>query len=229
MSMYVFNPCMHPGCKKQAVSTFDSCGNILEGKSYCLEHHPDALTLREQLKHYIETHDTIVGLNAQGMVADGLDFSGKKFIGCNFQNTQLSNIHAENIVVRMCVHDFSTFTDCYFNNSNIQFSSYAGCRFGHVLFTGSDLIHNNYNGIMAYQCSFDDSDLYNTRFIKAILMNASMKNCNLKKTVFYESNRDSMSFKMSNTRDALTDRTRGGLMGDFAEKFDYDDNGQAPL
>ena len=91
------------------------------------------------------------------------------------------------------------------------------------------MIHNNFNGITAYQCSFDDSDLYNTRFIKSILMNASMKNCNLKKTVFYESSRDGMSFKMSNTKEALIDRTRGGLMGDFEEQFDYEDEDQKEL
>ena len=84
-----------------------------------------------------------------------------------------------------------------------------------MVLTGSDLIHNNFNGITAYQCSFDNSDLYNSRFIKAILMNTSMQDCNLKKTIFYDSARENVSFKLSNTREALIDRNKGGLIGDL--------------
>ena len=86
------------------------------------------------------------------------------------------------------------------------------------------MIHNNFNGITAYQCSFDDSDLYNSRFIKAMLINTSMNNCNLKKTVFYESMREGVGFKLSNTRESLLDRNKGGLMGDFGIQYqDMDD------
>ncbi|MBQ3800905.1 MAG: pentapeptide repeat-containing protein, partial [Treponema sp.] len=109
---------------------------------------------------------------------------------------------------------FSTMTDCNLIKCNMQFSSMAGTKLVHALFTGSDFIHNNFNGMTAYQCSFDDSDLYNTRFIKAVLMNTSMMNCNMKKAVFYGAVREGVSFKMSNTREALFDRDKGGLMGD---------------
>jgi uncharacterized protein YjbI with pentapeptide repeats len=64
---------------------------------------------------------------------------------------------------------------------------------------------------MAYQSSFDDSDLYSSRFIKAILMNTSMKNCNLKKTVFYSSVRERVSFRLSNTREALLQKDEDAL------------------
>ena len=59
------------------------------------------------------------------------------------------------------------------------------------------------------------SDLYNSRFIKAILINTSMSNCNLKKTAFYESAREGVSLKLSNTREALMDRSKGGMIGEL--------------
>ena len=59
------------------------------------------------------------------------------------------------------------------------------------------------NGINAIQSSFDDSDLYNSRFIRAELNNTSFRNCNIKKTCFYEIKQENVSFKLSNTREAL--------------------------
>ncbi len=67
------------------------------------------------------------------------------------------------------------------------------------------MIQINFNGIKAYQSSFDDSDLFNSRFIMATLVDTSMQNCNLKRTLFYGSKRSNVSFKMSNTREALFD------------------------
>ena len=46
-------------------------------------------------------------------------------------------------------------------------------------------------------------------------MNTSMQDCNLKKTIFYDSARENVSFKLSNTREALIDRNKGGLIGDL--------------
>ena len=73
----------------------------------------------------------------------------------------------------------------------------------YALFTNSELVHNNFNGITAVQSSFDDSDLYNSRFIRAKLSQTSFRNCNIKRVCFYESVQDNISFKLSNTREAL--------------------------
>ena len=73
------------------------------------------------------------------------------------------------------------------------------------------MIQDNFNGIKAYQSSFDDSDLFNSRFIMASLVDTSMQNCNLKHTLFYNSKRTNVSFKMSNTREALFDRKGSAL------------------
>ena len=51
--------------------------------------------------------------------------------------------------------------------------------------------------------SFDDSDLFNSRFIASTLIDTSFRNCNLKRTLFYDTKRTNVSFKMSNTREAL--------------------------
>lgn len=94
----------------------------------------------------------------------------------------------------------------------------------HAIFTGSDLIQNNFNGITAYQSSFDDSDLYNSRFIKAVLINTSMINCNLKKVAFYESAREGVSFKLSNTREALLDKKMKGRSGLYSFEIESHKN-----
>ena len=213
--MFTINKCQCPECKKPALSSFND-NEITDEPGYCFEHTEDKKAYLAHLKKFIESHDKIVGLNAYGITVQGMDLTDKKFYGCNFQHVLFTNVHAENIRRRMCMMDFATFTDCDFVKGNIQFSSFSGAKFVHLVLTGSDLIHNNFNGITSYQCSFDNSDLYNSRFIKAILMNTSMQDCNLKKTIFYNSAREKVSFKLSNTREALIDRNKGGLIEDFS-------------
>ena len=217
--MYPMNVCQCPGCTKFALSNFDSEGNIVETPGFCLEHTPNKAEQIYAIRQYVLTHEKIVGLNASGIKIDNIELENKKFYGCNLQHCTLTNVHAKGMRARMCAMDFCTVTDSDFLSTNIQFTTFSGSKLVHVLFTGSDLIHNNFNGITAYQSSFDDSDLYNSRFIKAILINTSMKNCNLKKAVFYDSVREGVSFKLSNTREALADRRKGGLMGDLEAQF----------
>lgn len=218
--MYLFNKCEYPGCHSYAISMVNQEKDSLENSTFCLKHCPSPEDESASIIQYIMSHDKIINLNADGLSLDGLDLGGKKFYGCNFQHTSFNNIHSNMLRARMCMFDFSTFSDCLFTQSNIQFSSFSGSKLVHVTFTGSDLIHNNFNGITSYQSSFDDSDLYNSRFIKAILINTSMINCNLKKTAFYEAAREGVSFKLSNTREALLDRRKGGMIGEIGANFD---------
>ena len=222
--MYAFQKCQCPECTKPAITLYDDDGKIMDAPNWCYEHSPDKDFVRENIRKYLQSHDRIIGMNAEGLKIENWNISGKRFYGCNFQHCTFANLHGDNIRLRMCMLDFSVFTDCSFLHGNTQFCSFAGSKFVHVLFTNSDMIHNNFNGITAYQCSFDDSDLYNSRFIKAMLINTSMNNCNLKKTVFYESMREGVGFKLSNTRESLLDRNKGGLMGDFGIQYqDMDD------
>lgn len=205
--MFISCKCQYPDCTNPALSVIKDNEIIEDPKEgFCFEHTPDREKARLALRHYIETHQKIVGLSACGIDILKNDFSNKEFYGCNFQRSKFTGIHSDGLLLRMCILDFSTFTDCDMVNSNFQFCSFAGTKFVHVLFTGSDLIQCNFNGITAYQCSFDDSDFYSSRFIRAMLMNTSLSNCNLKRTIFYDSAREHVSFRLSNTREAFLSR-----------------------
>ncbi|MFA6938537.1 MAG: pentapeptide repeat-containing protein [Treponema sp.] len=220
--MYLMNICSAKDCNNTALSSFDENGNITEDKGFCFEHLANKDEYVSKIKKYILDHDKIVGLTACGISFSDSDFTNKKFYGCNFQHCTFSNIHADNTRMRMCIFDFSSFENCSFLKSNIQYTSFSGSNFSQTLFTGSDLIDNNFNGATAVECSFDDSDCYNSRFIRANLQNTSFRNCNIKKTIFYNSTRDNVSLKLSNTREALFDRNTAGLVSEIDTITDED-------
>ena len=101
--------------------------------------------------------------------------------------------------------------------------------YGSAKSTEGDMIQNNYNGIQSFQSSFDDSDLYNSRFIKARLVNTSFRNCNLKKTHFCDIEQENVSFKMSNTREAIFDNQESELFADLGGTTAPLDTGDAVL
>lgn len=201
--MFVQNKCLVLRCRNNALSSFDENGNLTDDKNYCLDHSPNPGKAKEQIYEYISTHDIIVGLNACGLIFSDIDLSNKKFFGCNFHHCTFTHINSTNILLKMCIFDFSIFNDCNLIKNRTVYTSFAGCTFSHTLFTSSDMIQNNFNGTKAIQSSFDDSDLFSSRFVKASLIDTSFRNCNLKKTIFYDSYRSNVSFKMSNTREAL--------------------------
>lgn len=203
--MFTQNRCLVHYCRNNALSTFDENGEITDARGYCLDHIPDPGKAKEDIYNYITTHDKIVGIMASGLLFQDFDFSNKKFYGCNFTNCTFVNIHCDNIVMKMCVEDYSIYNNCTFTNSTILFNSSAGSTMSHSLFTSCDLIQNCFNGIKAFQCSFDDSDLYNSRFISASLVDTSFRNCNVKRVHFNNSERTNVSFKLSNTREAIFD------------------------
>lgn len=215
--MFNTSICKHPGCKKTALSVYTQDGTFNEGRGFCFEHIQDKDQLLESMYKYVLANEKIVGLTAIGMELSNVDFDNKKLYGCNFQNCKFFNIKIHNFRARMCMFDFSTIADCSFLQSNVQFTSFAGCTFSHVLFTGSDLISCNFTGVNAYQSSFDDTDLYNSRFIRTNLQNTSMRNCNLKKTIFYDFKRQGSSFKLSNTREALFSRDPNVTLSEIEE------------
>lgn len=215
--MFSFNKCLVRACKHLAVSTFDENGEITENKSYCIDHSPNPGKVHADVINYINTHEKIIGLNAAGMTFSNMDFSGKKFYGCDFQHCTFINIHSKGLRSRMSIFDFAVFTDCNLIESNIHFTSFSGSTFSRTLFTSSELLQNNYNGINAVQSSFDDSDLYNSRFINSKLINISFRNCNLKKVLFQGVTQENVSFKMSNTREAVFDDDGSELFKDLAD------------
>ena len=210
--MFSTNKCLVHYCNNMALSTVNEKGEIENQKSYCLDHSPNPGKSKEDIVKYIHEHDTIIGLNANGLLLQDSDLSNKKFYGCSFIHCTFSNIRSQNLLLKMCIFDFTVMNDCNLLNSNIIFTSFSGSTFTHCLFTSSDMIQDNFNGIKAYQSSFDDSDLFNSRFINATLVDTSYRNCNLKKTLFYDTKRTNVSFKMSNTREAAFTREGSNLV-----------------
>ncbi|MDE5614504.1 MAG: pentapeptide repeat-containing protein [Treponemataceae bacterium] len=217
--MFSWKKCACPGCTKNAVSDFDGDGHIIDG-DYCLMHAPDPEGITRKVHHFINHTDKIIGLNASGIVFGNIqDFrlTGKRFYGCNFSQCVFRALHARGFRCRMTTFDFAVFIDCDLLGSNMQFTSFAGAKFSHVLFTGSDMIQDNFTGLESFQSSFDDSDLYNSRFIKARLIDTSIRNCNIKKTVFREIEQQNLSFKLSNTNEAIFDERGSALFTGMKE------------
>ena len=71
------------------------------------------------------------------------------------------------------------------------------------------LIQNNFNGIRTFNVNFNDSDLYNSRFMFSALEQTLFQNCNITKTIFAAAAEKDVSYKSSNTREAVFDIGRG--------------------
>lgn len=217
--MFVWKKCKCPTCRRSVVSDFDKDWNIIES-DYCLMHAPNAEEATRKIHQYIAQSEKIIGLNASGVVFSNIDsfnLTNKRFYGCNFMQCIFRGLHSTGLRSRMTTFDFAVFSDCNLLESNMQFTSFAGAKFSHVLFTGSDMIQDNFVGIESFQSSFDDSDLYNSRFIKARLIDTSIRNCNIKNTVFREIDQTNLSFKLSNTNEAIFDERGSALFTGMKE------------
>lgn len=217
--MFSWKKCACPTCAKSAVSDFDADGHIIEGE-FCLMHAPDPEAITRRVYDYINRTDKIIALNASGIVftnKNDFQLTGKRLFGCNFSQCVFRGLHTRGFRTRMCTFDFAVFIDCDLLGSNVQFTSFAGAKFSHVLLTGSDMIYNNFTGLESFQSSFDDSDLYNSRFIRARLIDTSIRNCNIKKTVFREIEQQNLSFKLSNTNEAIFDERGSALFTGMKE------------
>lgn len=218
--MYLANICVHPGCRRQALSDINANGELVETGRFCLEHSDDPDALKGRILRYIDGHDKIVGLTAAGISFDSMEdvnLTSKRFYGCNFMHCVFRGFHSRGFRSRMSTFDFSIFSDCNLLGSNLQYTSFAGCKFIHVLFTGSELIQNNFEGLESFQSSFDDSDLYNSRFIRAKLIDTSIRNCNIRNTVFRDIEQTNLSLKQSNTNEAIFDERGSALFTGMKE------------
>lgn len=217
--MYLTNFCKAPGCTRLAISKIEN-GSLIESGDYCLNHTQDHKKASHDILRYIQEHDKIIGLNACGIefsTEENFDLTNKRFYGCNFMHCVFRGFNSRWVRSRMTTFDFSIFSDCNLLESNMQFTSFAGCKFVHMLFTGSEMIQNNFVGLESFQSSFDDSDLYNSRFIRAKLIDTSIRNCNIKNTIFREIEQTNLSFKQSNTNEAIFDERGSALFTGIKE------------
>ncbi len=215
--MFSYKNCSFPGCVHFAISDFNPDGSLIESGDFCYAHTENKDEIQQKVFDYIKSHEKIIGLNASGITFTNIDLTGKKFFGCNFSHCLFSGLNSRDILVRMSTFDFSTFSDCNLLACNSHFSSYSGCKFSHVILTGSDLIQDNFCGLSSFQSSFDDSDLYSSYFINAKLIDTSFRNCNIKETVFYEITQQNVSFRQSNTNAAIFDKRGSALFTGLEE------------
>ena len=119
--MYSFEKCQHPNCNKTALTLFDADGKPITGENFCFEHSPDKNFVIENINRYLQSHQRIIGINAEGCKIEDCNLSDKRFYGCNFQHCTFANLHGDGLRLRMCMLDFSVFTDCTFLKGNTQF------------------------------------------------------------------------------------------------------------
>lgn len=147
--------------------------------------------------------DSVKNLNLAGLRFQALDFSGKKFYACSFSGAVFKNMVFSACLLRMCFFDFCDMDSCDFSGLDAQFCSFAGARMINGSFENSELVHNNFCGIRTLSCTFNYSNLYNSRFILAEFDRTDFVDCNMKKAFFIKNVETEVSWKLSNTEEAI--------------------------
>ena len=196
--MYDLLRCVVPGCDETA----------LYESQHCAAHHPDPDSASAAVLRTIAAAPVIKNLNAAGLRFEGADISGKRFYSCSFSKTILKNVTFAGCVFRMCFFDFSTADSCNFSGIDAQFCSFAGARFLNASFEHSELVHNNFDGAKATDCTFSFSNLYNSHFIMAEFEKTDFIDCNLKRSMIFPSKEIDVSWRLSNTQEAIRELDR---------------------
>lgn len=197
-AMYELNRCAAPGCDITA----------LHGSDYCSNHHPDPDGLSASILQEFTGTDVIKNLNASGLRFQGADVSGKRFYSCSFSRAILQNMNFSACTFRMCFFDFSFIDSSDFSGIDAQYCCFAGARFLNVSFEHSELVHNNFNGARTNDCTFNYSNLYNSRFIMSEFEHTDFIDCNLKRTFIIPNKESEVSWRLSNTQEAIRELDR---------------------
>ncbi|MDR3171635.1 MAG: pentapeptide repeat-containing protein [Treponema sp.] len=180
------------------------CGRAaITGSQLCAIHAADPEREAARIGDWIQSQDIINDLSAPGLHFENLDFSYRRLYGCNFKGVTFSQCIFIEAFIRLSFFDFASFIDCDFTESDLQFLSFAGSRLKNCTFAKSELVHLNYGGAVISNCTFNHSNLYNSRFIDADIENSDFINCNIKSTNFIKTRREGVSFKASNTAEAV--------------------------
>lgn len=191
--MYDFKRCSFPGCESSS----------LFASEFCADHHADPSSISSDLLDALANMMIIKSMNFSGLRLEGAVLTGRAFYSCSFSKTLLKNINFSTCIFRMCFFDFCSADSCDFSGVDAQFCSFAGARFLNVSFEHSELVHNNFNGASLNDCTFNYSNLYNSRFIMAELEKTDFIDCNLKRTFILPSKEVDVSWRLSNTQEAI--------------------------
>jgi uncharacterized protein YjbI with pentapeptide repeats len=191
-TMFTMVPCA-AGCGRTAVT----------GSRLCAVHltNPEEETNRIVLS--IAGMNTIKDLCATELHFEGVNFGDRRFYGCNFTGASFTMCLFSKSVMRISFFDFAVFNDCDFSGSDLQFLSFGGAVIRNCTFENSELVHINYGGAAITDSTFNNSNLYNSRFINADIVHTDFIDCNLKRTSFIKTRQEGVSFKSSNTAEAV--------------------------
>ena len=117
----------------------------------------------------------LVGADLAGLRGDGLDFSGARLDGANLQGARLSGCNFVNASLRNAMLSAATLRDC------------------------------NFDGAKVRETTFNGSNLYDSRFIRGEIDRCDFENCDLKRVYFIPARQSGVSFKGSNTMEAIKD------------------------
>lgn len=192
-AVYDFKRCSIPGCEATAIHTTD----------FCADHHPNPDAIAATILESLSTLKVIKSMNLAGLRFEGAVLSGRQFFACSLSKTLLRNINFSACSFRMCFFDFCSADSCDFSGIDAQFCSFAGSRFLNVSFEHSELVQNNFDGTCLNDCTFNYSNLYNSRFIMAEFEKTDFIDCNLKRTLIIPSKETEVSWRLSNTQEAI--------------------------
>jgi uncharacterized protein YjbI with pentapeptide repeats len=192
--MHTFQRCAEPGCSSLC----------FHGSTRCLAHHPDPLGASAAVQALLAEKGS-KDINAAGMAAEGLDLSRRKFIGCSFIGASFRNVLFTGSTFLLCFFDRARFEACDFSGANVQFGSFGASEIVNVSFESAELIHCNFDGSKIRETTFSGSNLYDSRFIRGEIDHCDFENCDLKRVYFIPAMQSGVSFKGSNTMEAIRD------------------------
>ena len=180
------------------------CGRpAFTGSALCAVHSTDSKADALRLSEYITKQKVIKDISAQGLHFEQVDFSQRKYYGCNFSGASFHKCIFSGVLMRLTFFDFSTLSHCDFSKGDLQFLSLAGAVIEDCSFEGSELININFEGTQITGSSFNNSNLFHSRFIGAGITRTGFIDCNLKWANFTKTKREDVSFKSSNTAEAI--------------------------
>jgi uncharacterized protein YjbI with pentapeptide repeats len=193
--MHSFQRCAEPGCRSLS----------FQGSTFCLAHHPDPGAASMETQALLLEEKGAKDLHVAGIAVEGLDLSRRKYIGCSFIGASFKNVLFTGSTFLLCFFDRAYFEACDFSGANVQFGSFGGSDIVNVSFENSELIHCNFDGAKIRETTFNGSNLYDSRFIRGEIERCDFENCDLKRVYFIPSKQSGISFKGSNTMEAIKD------------------------
>lgn len=193
--MYCFKRCAQTGCGRPAFAECDRC----------LSHLPEPRRSIDQARSALVTRDVHRDLDFTGVELADLDLSGKRFYGCSFRGARLSRLKLANASLRLCFFDAATIEEVDWSGLDAQFCSFGTASIRKCRFAEAAILHVNFSGASIEDSSFSAANLYDSRFIRTSLVRVDFTDCDLKRVYLIPEREVEVSYKYSNTMEAVRD------------------------